>query len=78
MEADLIRERTLDGLAAARARGRAGGRHTVMTPERITAARASLAGGQPIAAVARALGVSESTIRRHVPPRAAAPHPTGI
>ncbi len=66
MEADLIRERTLDGLAAARARGRAGGRPSVMTQERIAAARASLAGGQPVAAVARALGVSESTIRRRI------------
>jgi len=66
MEADLIRERTLDGLAAARARGRIGGRPTVMTPERIAAARASYAGGQPIAQIARAFGVSVSTVRRHV------------
>ncbi|WP_402372963.1 recombinase family protein [Isoptericola rhizosphaerae] len=66
MEADLIRERTIDGLAAARARGRTGGRPRVMTPDRIAAARASLAGGQSVAAVARALGVSVSSIRRHV------------
>lgn len=66
MEADLIRERTVDGLAAARARGRVGGRPTVMTPERIAAARASYAGGQPVAQLARAFGVSISTIRRHV------------
>ncbi|PJI85531.1 recombinase family protein [Luteimicrobium subarcticum] len=65
MEADLIRERTLDGLAAARARGRVGGRPTVMTPDRLAAARSSLDAGQPVALVARALGVSESTIRRH-------------
>lgn len=66
MEADLIRERTMDGLAAARARGRVGGRPTVMTSERIAAARASYAGGQPVAQIARAFGVSVSTIRRHV------------
>ncbi|QJW38750.1 recombinase family protein [Cellulosimicrobium protaetiae] len=66
MEADLARERTLDGLAAARARGRVGGRPSVMTPERLAAARASLAGGQPVPAVARALGVSPATIRRHM------------
>ncbi|WP_425815643.1 recombinase family protein [Luteimicrobium sp. DT211] len=67
MEADLIRERTLDGLAAARARGRVGGRPRVMTQEKIAAARSALDDGQPLASVARVLGVSESSIRRHVP-----------
>lgn len=57
MEADLIRERTLDGLAAARSRGRVGGRPTVMSPERLATARASVAGGQSAAAVARARSV---------------------
>lgn len=66
MEADLIRERTLDGLAAARSRGRVGGRPTVMSPERLATAQASVAGGQSVAAVARALGVSVSTVRRHL------------
>ncbi|WP_402377927.1 recombinase family protein [Isoptericola rhizosphaerae] len=65
MERDLIRERTIAGLASARARGRVGGRPTVMTPERREAAAALLADGQSAAAVARALGVSESTVRRH-------------
>ncbi len=37
-ERDLIRERTHAGLAAARARGRRGGRPTVMTPEKRKAA----------------------------------------
>ncbi len=66
MEADLARERTLDGLAAARARGRVGGRPSVMTPERVAAARVALAGGQSRAAVARALGVSRDTLYRHL------------
>ncbi|MGF0118686.1 recombinase family protein [Promicromonospora sp. Marseille-Q5078] len=66
LEADLIRERTFDGLAAARSRARVCGRPTVMSPERLAAARASVAGGQPVAAVARALGVSVSTRRRHL------------
>jgi DNA invertase Pin-like site-specific DNA recombinase len=66
MEADLIRERTREGLAAARARGRIGGRPTVMTPDRVAAARSALEAGQSKAAVARALGVSESSVRRHV------------
>lgn len=65
MERDLIRERTVAGLAAARARGRVGGRPTVMTPDRQEAAAALLADGQSAAAVARALGISESTVRRH-------------
>lgn len=33
MERDLIRERTLDGLAAAAAHGRKGGRPTAVSPE---------------------------------------------
>jgi DNA invertase Pin-like site-specific DNA recombinase len=66
MEADLIRERTLDGLAAARSRGRVGGRPTVMSPERLATAQASVASGQSVAAVARALGGSVSTVRRHL------------
>lgn len=66
MEADLARERTLDGLAAARARGRVGGRPSVMTPDRVAAARVALAGGQSRAAVARALGVSRDTLYRHL------------
>ena len=65
MERDLIRERTIAGLAAARARGRVGGRPTVMTPDRREAAASLLADGQSAAAVARALGISESTVRRH-------------
>ena len=38
-ERDLFRERTMAGLAAARARGRVGGRPPVMTPEKIAVAR---------------------------------------
>jgi len=38
-ERDLIRQRTLAGLAAARARGRAGGRLPSMTPTKIAIAR---------------------------------------
>lgn len=40
MEAGLIRERTLDGLAAARARGRKGGRKPKLTPAQGDTARA--------------------------------------
>lgn len=38
-ERDLLQERTMAGLAAARARGRKGGRPTVWTPEKLQAAR---------------------------------------
>ncbi len=44
-ERDLIRERTQAGLAAARARGRVGGRPTVWTADKLRAARAMRASG---------------------------------
>ena len=64
-ERDLIRERTQAGLAAARARGRVGGRPTVWTPDK----RAALAtllrvDGAEVAAVARILGVSRASVYR--------------
>ncbi|MFD9339977.1 recombinase family protein, partial [Streptomyces sp. NPDC060028] len=46
LERDIIRERTMAGLAAARAQGRAGGRPTVMDPDRLAAARARHANGE--------------------------------
>jgi hypothetical protein len=45
-EHDLIVERTHDGLAAARARGRKGGPKFKMTPNKIAQARAMYDGGQ--------------------------------
>jgi len=45
-EHDLIVERTHDGLAAARARGRKGGPKLKMTPNRVRQARAMYAAGQ--------------------------------
>jgi DNA invertase Pin-like site-specific DNA recombinase len=64
-EADLIRERTMAGLAAARARGRKGGRPAVMTPERIRLASQLLADGLTVAQTARTLGVSRASVYRH-------------
>jgi DNA invertase Pin-like site-specific DNA recombinase len=71
-ERDLIRERTHAGLAAARARGRKGGRKTVMTPQKIRAAKSMLDAKDPDGRhthsyddVAQAIGVSRSTIVRH-------------
>lgn len=65
-ERDLIRERTFAGLAAARARGRVGGRPTVMTTAKASAADQMLATGTPVTQVAAALGVSRASLYRHV------------
>jgi DNA invertase Pin-like site-specific DNA recombinase len=66
-ERDLIRERTSAGLAAARARGRTGGRPAVMTEPKIKLAREMYASRQyTVAAIAGALGVSRASIYRHL------------
>jgi len=66
-ERDLVRDRTIAGLEAARTRGRVGGRPTVMTPARIEAARALLAvPGATVTSVAKDLGVSRATLYRNV------------
>lgn len=63
-ERGIIVERTHAGLAAARSRGRVGGRPTVLTPEKRSAASAMWSTGESVAAIAMALGVSERTVRR--------------
>lgn len=67
MERDLIRERTQAGLAAARARGRSGGRKPVMTQAKKEAAARLLADGRPPGEVATTLGVSRTTLYRWLP-----------
>ena len=67
MERELIAERTRAGLAAARARGRKGGRKRKMTESKVAAARKLLAAGTPPAEVAKNLGVSIPTLYRWVP-----------
>lgn len=67
MERELTRERTLAGLAQARAEGRLGGRKTVMSPERVSVASALLAEGRPVSEVARVLGVGRATLYRALP-----------
>ena len=64
MERDLIRERTNAGLAAARERGRVGGRPSVWTAEKLATARSMHAGGQDPLTIARVLGVSRSSVYR--------------
>lgn len=66
-ERDLIHERTMAGLAAARARGRAGGRPRVMTKQKLKAAMALMADRDNAARdVATQLGVSVSTLYAYV------------
>jgi len=68
-EANLTRERTMAGLAAARARGRKGGRPFTMTPAKVRLAMASM--GQPetvVGDLCRELGVTRQTLYRHVAP----------
>lgn len=66
-ERDLIHERTISGLAAARARGRAGGRPRVMTKQKVKAAMALMADRDNAARdVAHQLGVSLSTLYAYV------------
>ncbi len=64
MERRLISERTRAGLQAARARGRTGGRPTVMTPARLAEARRMRDTGQTLAYIASTLGVGRATVVR--------------
>lgn len=67
-ERDLIRERTNAGLAAARARGRKGGRPKLMDERKIQMAQTLLKDrNTPIADICTMLGVSKATLYRHVP-----------
>lgn len=64
-ERDLIRERINAGLAAARARGRVGGRPRALSDEQVRHARALYdAGGSTVAEIARSFGVSRQTLYR--------------
>jgi DNA invertase Pin-like site-specific DNA recombinase len=66
-EAALIRERTRAGLAAARARGRLGGRPRKMTKDALRMAMAAMAAPQAKAGdVARRLGITMTTLYEYV------------
>ena len=65
-ERDLIRERTMAGLAAARRRGRVGGRPTVMTEAKTKQAARMVKAGTTLIEVADVLGVSRTTLYRHL------------
>ena len=64
-ERDLIVARTRDGLAAARARGRKGGRKHALSPMQIDAIRSLYEGGETtVAEIAKSFKVSRPTIYR--------------
>lgn len=64
-ERALIRERTLAGLAAARARGRKGGRPRKLTPKQVALAKRMHADRQTdIATICQTLGISRATLYR--------------
>jgi DNA invertase Pin-like site-specific DNA recombinase len=67
-EREIIRERTRAGLAAARARNQFGGRPTVITADKLTAARLMRAEKRPMHVIAKTLGISRSTLYRHLAP----------
>ena len=66
LERDIIHERTMAGLAAARAQGRNGGRPTVMDADKLAAARARRQRGESPTQIAKALGVSRASVYRHL------------
>ncbi|MCW8399287.1 recombinase family protein [Legionella sp. PATHC038] len=68
-EREMIKERTLAGIASARARGRKGGRPYKMTPAKLRLAMASL--GQvetKIGPLCEELGITKQTLYRHLTP----------
>ena len=68
-ERDLIRERTMAGLASARARGRQGGRPRAMDEEKVRVASRLMKDPEvSVAEVCRAVGVSSATLYRYVAP----------
>jgi DNA invertase Pin-like site-specific DNA recombinase len=66
-ERDLIRERTNAGLAAARARGRTGGRPPKLTPTKAGTARRLYADkSSSIRSICEVLGISRATLYRYI------------
>lgn len=69
-ERELISERTKAGLAAARARGRRGGRKPKMTPAKIKLAQAALKDpSTQVSSLCKELGITRQTLYRHLSPQ---------
>lgn len=68
-ERELIRERTRAGLAAARARGKNGGRRFALSKSQVRLAEAAMGKkGTCVADLCRELGIQRSTLYRYVSP----------
>jgi DNA invertase Pin-like site-specific DNA recombinase len=63
-EREIMRARTIDGLASARARGRVGGRRPAMSPAKVATAKQMYSDARPVTEIAEVLGVSRPTIYR--------------
>lgn len=71
-ERELVSERTRAGLAAARARGRTGGRRPKMTPAKLRLAAAAMGKrGTVVGDLCQELGITRATLYRHVSPTGA-------
>ena len=69
-ERDLIRERTMAGLAAARARGRKGGRKFALSKAQVRLAQAAMAERDTsVAVLCKELGIERVTLYRYVGPK---------
>ena len=69
-ERALIRERQLEGIALAKARGAYMGRKPSLTPGQAEALRARAAAGEPKAGLAREFGISRQTLYSYLSPPA--------
>ncbi len=68
-ERELIRERTMAGLAAARARGRNGGRKFALTKSQLRLAQASMSNRDiKISEFCKEIGITRSTLYRYISP----------
>lgn len=66
-ERDLVRERTLAGLAAARARGKKGGRRPKLTPQQVALAQKMHADASiEVETILRTLKISRATLYRYI------------
>jgi DNA invertase Pin-like site-specific DNA recombinase len=66
LERDMIHERNMAGLEAARRQGRVGGRPSVMDADKLAAAKARRGAGQSPTQIAKALGISRASVYRHL------------
>jgi DNA invertase Pin-like site-specific DNA recombinase len=65
-EREIIKERTLAGLQAARARGRRGGPKRKLTDDKVQMAQTLYSTQMPVNEICQALGISRATFYRYV------------